>query len=345
MSVVRQRPIFLLVILTYLALSVYADLPSSAQGADGTVSAGTDGDFVKYLNAGVRFAKIGKMPEAISELKKAAAIKPNDPLLLMNLGQSYQVCGKNIEALEQYKKYLSLYPKGQYVPQITAMFKAMQNQVILSGGKTSQGQDNYLSEALAPGGGRWDPSQMPLTVFIDSGKNVKGFKDEFSEIFKKAFTDWCEATQNKVSVSYVESAGKARIICKWTDNVKDLANPAEGGQALIKMGPARSIFFADITLLCSGPNVPADVAPDNYMRHICLHEIGHALGLGGHSSQPGDIMFSVMNYDSKEKNLSDRDKKTMLDLYSLPAALNSSPGATPIIIQMAPKGNLKKPAN
>jgi tetratricopeptide (TPR) repeat protein len=341
MAAVRQIAIFSLAITASLTLNTITALAGLAQSAN---SPANDADFVKHLNAGVGFAKSGKMPDAISELKKAAAIKPNDPLLLMNLGQSYQVSGKNIEALEQYKKYLSLYPKGQYVPQITAMFKAMQNQVMLSGGKTSQGQDNYLSEALAPGGGRWDPSQMPLTVFIDSGKNVKGFKDEFPDIFKRAFTDWSDASQGKISVSYVESADKARIICKWTDNVKDLANPAEGGQALVKMGPGHSIFSADITLLCSGPNVPADIAPDNYMRHICLHEIGHALGLGGHSSQPGDIMFSVMNYDSNEKNLSDRDKKTMLDLYISSEALNSSPGATPVIIQIAPKANLSKPA-
>jgi len=297
---------------------------------------GSEEAFVKHLNSGVSLANGGKTGEAIVELKKAAAIKPDDPLLLVNLGQAYQLSGKNVEALDQYKKYLRLYPKGPYVAQITSMFRVMQTQIQQTGGKSSQGKDNYLTEAVAPGGGRWDQGQMPLRVFVASGAGVEDYKDEFAGIFKKAFADWCEATQGKVSVSYVESPQNANIVCKWTANVKDLANPAEGGQAFVQMVLQRSIIKADLLLLTHDVRVPATVTPESYMRFICLHEIGHALGLAGHSSQPGDIMFSLMNYEAATKELTDRDKKTILALYGAPATAGHSAGVVPVILQVTP---------
>ena len=52
------------------------------------------------------------------------------------------------------------------------------------------------------------------------------------------------------------------------------------------------------------------------MRWICLHEIGHALGLMGHSSQHNDVMYSSMPLATIDRGLSERDKNTLKYLYS-----------------------------
>jgi predicted Zn-dependent protease len=301
--------------------------------------AGLEEAFLKHLNGGVELAGRGKTAEAIAELKKAAEIKPEDPLVLVNLGQAYQLTGKNTEALDLYKKYLSLYPTGSHVAQITTMFKTMQAQVLLSGGKTSKGLDNYLSEAMAASGGRWEQSRMPLRIYIDTPAGVAGYRSEFAGILKNAFADWCEASRGRLSVTYVAHPAQADIICKWTASVKDLANPSEGGQAFVQLNPLqRSILKADLLLLTSNSNVPPDLEPATYMRLICLHETGHALGLAGHSSQSGDVMYSVMNYGAGSRDLSDRDRKTIYELYAGQSVPENSGlrQAAPVILQMSP---------
>jgi len=49
---------------------------------------------------------------------------------------------------------------------------------------------------------------------------------------------------------------------------------------------------------------------------ICLHEVGHTLGLNGHSANPKDVMFYSMNSDNPITALSARDKSTMARLYA-----------------------------
>lgn len=261
---------------------------------------------------GAALGKIGKNDEAISELKKALELDPNDQQALVNIGQLCQLSGRNSEALDYYQKYLSLYPKGQYVPQISMMVKTMQMELMRrKGAIASSGQDNYLSEALAPGAAKWE--QSSVTVFIADGKAKKGYKEQFADILKSAFAAWSEATKSKLKFQFVDKPSAALIRCSWTDNVKDLLNPVEGGQAIAVNNTHGKIIKAEIMLLTSNPNVP--VFSDKYFKHVCLHEVGHALGLGGHSSQSGDVMFPYANYESASGEMSERDKKTIGMLY------------------------------
>ena len=49
---------------------------------------------------------------------------------------------------------------------------------------------------------------------------------------------------------------------------------------------------------------------------IILHEIGHAIGLSGHSKSKGDIMFfSTATYLNGEGIISNRDKNTVKKIY------------------------------
>jgi predicted Zn-dependent protease len=47
-----------------------------------------------------------------------------------------------------------------------------------------------------------------------------------------------------------------------------------------------------------------------------LHEMGHALGIWGHSPDPGDTMYARVTHETPQ--LSDRDRNTLRKLYARP---------------------------
>ena len=82
-----------------------------------------------------------------------------------------------------------------------------------------------------------------------------------------------------------------------------------------------AVMCADKTaVLCLTDNdVLSLVGNDEQVKQVkmqCLHELGHALGLQGHSASPGDVMFPWTVPSSRDV-LSNRDKKTIKRLYGV----------------------------
>jgi len=50
---------------------------------------------------------------------------------------------------------------------------------------------------------------------------------------------------------------------------------------------------------------------------ILLHEMGHALGLTGHSPHPRDVMYKYVTQETRAR-LTPRDRTTLRELYSRP---------------------------
>ena len=55
---------------------------------------------------------------------------------------------------------------------------------------------------------------------------------------------------------------------------------------------------------------------ENRIRQITLHEIGHALGITGHTTNPNDAMFFSVTLEDRWKDLSARDAATIVRMYS-----------------------------
>lgn len=285
----------------------------------------------------------GQPEAALEELRKVEAVLPNHEILLVNLAQAYRYLGQNEQSLEKYKKVLKLYPSSVHAPMIKDSLSMLELEVLRTKGTSvSKGQDNYLEEAVAMGAARWSPSLMPITVFIDSGNGIKGYRSEFSNLLKQAFVSWSDATEGKLSFEFVSNPEEALIACEWTDNPNQFTNPAEDGQALPMIDRDGNMQKSKVLILTTDRKGKHESISDERMSDLCLHEAGHALGLLGHSSDQRDIMFSVFSV-SPRGELSNRDKKTILDLYSAPDSLIAD---HPVVLdKFAVVDNTKNPLN
>ena len=155
---------------------------------------------------------------------------------------------------------------------------------------------------------------MPLKICLHSGVNVAGFDPQYDTILRKSFDDWAKASNSLVSFRYVTAADQADIDCSWTADAHKFANSAEAGETRLSSSKA-GLIRGTIQLLTVQlmPGMP--VTP-NRIRIISLHEIGHVLGLTGHTPNPDDAMFYSATITDQWRNLSQRDANTIIRLYS-----------------------------
>ena len=87
---------------------------------------------------------------------------------------------------------------------------------------------------------------------------------------------------------FIANPADAQINCEWTNNLKERGNSFEAGHCdTIRSGSLRT--EKQRPLIFVGSNL---TETDTSFYNICVHEIGHALGLM-HSSNPQDVMYSM----------------------------------------------------
>lgn len=163
----------------------------------------------------------------------------------------------------------------------------------------------------------WHPNKMPLRVFLDANPNVPNFKPKFKDYFLGACQSWSEASQGKITFKFVDK-DQADIHVNWTNDISQLLQKGELGEAQWESDP-RGMYHASIKLLTVSEDGKRPIG-DQEAKLMCLHELGHALGLVKHSPYLGDIMNACIDFNYSTPidalTLSQRDKNTILKLYT-----------------------------
>jgi tetratricopeptide (TPR) repeat protein len=113
----------------------------------------------------------------------------------------------------------------------------------------------------------------------------------------------------------VQTAADADIDCKFTDDITKVHSLAEHGETVSEITP-KGLTHATITILTVEDPNDQDKLTDNLMYGICLHELGHALGVRGHSLNPSDVMFFCVPTGDRRFDLSARDIATVHHIYT-----------------------------
>jgi len=179
-------------------------------------------------------------------------------------------------------------------------------------GQESMPVSDYLKQAAEKGASRWSDTKMPVKIYIKDGKGVAGYRPSFREDLEAALKQWSTATGDRIRFQSV-SPDKADMTISWTDDRKELMASNEGGHTEV-MPDEKGIVQVTMKLLTT--ELDGSVMPDAYATHLMLHEIGHALGILGHSPSPADIMYYMIKPGDTNAKLSAADVATILKLYS-----------------------------
>jgi tetratricopeptide (TPR) repeat protein len=268
-----------------------------------------------HHNYALALAKLGKTDAALKEFQVAINLNANIDSAWLSLGGLYQSTGNLSQAIAAYQQFLTRFPQHQDAPKIANLIQSLQKESQLSSPSNSADkmQDDYFIEATRGGVSRWPADRMPIRVFIHDGVDVPGYKPAYERILKQSFDDWAKASGSLVQFRYV-TAGEAEIDCYWESDGHKLNNAAESGETRASKD-SKGIVHCTIRLLTM-PTLPEMPITENRMRQITLHEIGHALGFTGHTTNPHDAMFFSSTVEDQWKDLSQRDANTIIRLYS-----------------------------
>ena len=168
---------------------------------------------------------------------------------------------------------------------------------------------------------------MPLMVFIEqtywhadnvsshSLPDLNASMREYISILKGSFLDWEAASDGLISVKFVDNANQAEIICSWSDDPAKFKDSNEAAKTKLyrdQFGLQRG----EIQFLIRLGDYAGLPVTNNQLRATSLHEIGHILGVTGHSQNPGDVMYFSAPLKNTWLEISKRDKNTLLRIYS-----------------------------
>ncbi len=279
-------------------------------------SAITPDFYYSAASLGVCQARAGLSDDAIASFRKALSLNPELPDSLWGLGATLQSAGRTAEAVTEFKAFLAKYPSNARASQAKAIIAMLGN----SNGNavTTHNPDDYFDEAIGTNPIRWATDNIPIKIFVNNGEKVHGYHASYLNELHTALKDWEDASQGKVKFVQVDSPEKASIRFSWSDNPSDVSNAAEGGEALLRpLGNTMAAVKLTVLTIDIDQGIHLN---DQLIRYICTHELGHALGIAGHSPSPKDIMYSSLPLDYERLKISDRDAKTLQKLYAIDVA-------------------------
>lgn len=195
---------------------------------------------------------------------------------------------------------------------------------------------------LAPAGERrlvlchWRPEDMPLAVWIEPPRNLDGFDEDpsppsperYVEATQHALAAWQRDLDGAVSFEPAASPDAADLEIRLLgeraperSDVRVYGAAAVGDSCQVLGGdPDRRLDVRyqvrDVRLYVAdahGLLLPGQV------EGIALHEIGHALGMRGHSPIPADLMFEEADDSRDREGLGLPDVNSFLSLYAIPS--------------------------
>ena len=162
---------------------------------------------------------------------------------------------------------------------------------------------------------RWPRAEMPLRVFLS--RPPDGLFESPDAVFdsvRDGVLDWSDgAGPGLPTFRFVDDPGEADIPIMWAAEPDGDWYAAHCAWDPIAIQRRK---FGVSRILVTGRWRDGHTADLHDLYKVVLHEMGHALGVGGHSPHPDDIMYAGLTPFNHA--LSGRDRATLALLYQRP---------------------------
>jgi predicted Zn-dependent protease len=185
---------------------------------------------------------------------------------------------------------------------------------------------------------RFDSGQMPIRVWVEPPVFDPSVQNEFAPVRAEAYVGavdqalavWQDALEGLVAFERVDRRERASL---HIDLIGREAPLVEGGRR--RLGAAEKLVDAcrttgwdpdadrlqvrfDLLELVIHLADDSGLLPPTIVRRLVVHELGHALGMRGHSPSPGDVMYPELSDAPGRDELSIQDVNSFVALYSVP---------------------------
>lgn len=286
------------------------------------------------------------------------------PIIYFNLGNSALKKENYVDAYKFYSKASTLAPsneeyKYQYAVSLTKLKPSIRIQkeiFYLSEDKKSsktarlarqqlimwnrQIADNYRNNYIEQVPFetdilRWNQTTFPLKVAIDfpEGESIpEYYKNEISN----AFTQWQNSTGFIKFSLDTTSLKKADIVVKFLPLPKSNCNSAGCKYVVAYTEPLiKNRQLKKMTITLYDKDAYGNYFSDKELYNTILHEIGHALGIMGHSYSTDDVMYMASTKESTTniftrfrssfQYISAKDISTIRLLYNMTPTITNTP--------------------
>lgn len=195
---------------------------------------------------------------------------------------------------------------------------------------------NYIEQA--PMGDeiiRWNPKTFPLKVYVDFDKNSV-YPDYYLSEITRAFKQWTDSS-GFIPFVFIKTKSKADIVVNITTTPEGSCGQTGCKYIVAHTDPViKHRILKKMIITVYDKDASGAFFSDKQIYNTVLHEIGHALGIMGHSFSTDDLMYMVnetsnpqntffLEYKSKFQYISVKDISTMKLLYNtVPTITNTS---------------------
>lgn len=180
---------------------------------------------------------------------------------------------------------------------------------------------------------RWDASKFPLTVGFENDTNT-AIPPYYSGEIKKAFLQWQAATSNLVRFNFIDNPNDAQILVKFMPiDESTKCTQAECKYVIAYTMPIiKGDLLKNMGITFYNSNNLGQPFSEREIYNTALHEIGHTLGIMGHSYNKSNLMYmqsgendNFYQLQSDFQLIAPQDLNTLILLYKLIPDITNTP--------------------